>query len=486
MPRAPLQHYVPASFSIGGCAIFLSLIGMLIFQQGGTAQQLRSSMDHTRALLADVNELNVLTRDAERGQRGYLLTGMPEYLAPYKVAIEQLPPLYEHFRQLVADNPLQQQQSVMLWSLIQQKLAELAQTIQLRTDSGDDAARHVVQGDLGRSLMAQITAALDVVLTEENRQLAERRSAIGRTDATIRLLTAGGSVLAVLSLGLAALMLRRGAARQRRIEQEKEQQRRELEQSNADIVRHADLVRYTEALERSNTELDDFAYIASHDLKEPLRGLFNNARFLHEDYAEKLDREGVSRLLRLGYLCQRMEQLINDLLYFSRIGRQELGIQLTDLNEIIRDIEMMSETTLQECNAAIVIPNELPRISCDKTRISEVFRNLIVNAIKYNDSATKLVEVGYCDEIKTRDGTETQVFYVKDNGIGIAEEFHEDIFRIFKRLNAEDDDKKGTGVGLTFVRKIVERHGGRIWLASALGEGTTFYFTIAQGAAYAA
>src|ERR1700730_3066033 len=180
-----------------------------------------------------------------------------------------------------------------------------------------------------------------------------------------------------------------------------------------------------------------------------------------------------------------MEQLVNDLLYFARLGRQELAIQPTDLNAVIRDIEMMSETLLQEHNAAIVIPHPLPSISCDKTRITEVFRNLITNAAKYNDNDVKRIEIGYLDEVKTKDGVARQVFYVRDNGIGIAEEFHEDIFRIFKRLNAEDDDKKGTGVGLTFVRKIVERHGGRIWFDLSPGEGATFYFTLDQGAAYA-
>ena len=243
---------------------------------------------------------------------------------------------------------------------------------------------------------------------------------------------------------------------------------------------------HVQALERSNKELDDFAYIASHDLKEPLRGLFNNAKFLHEDYADKFDSEGVRRLLRLGYLSQRMEQLVNDLLYFSRLGRQDLAIQPTDLNAVIRDIEMMSETLLQERHAAIVIPHPLPRTLCDKTRITEVFRNLITNAVKYNDSPSKRIEVGYLDAVNTAGGLEREVFYVKDNGIGIAEEFYEDIFRIFKRLNAEDDDKKGSGVGLTFVRKIIERHGGRIWIESTFGAGATFYFTIGQGQAYAA
>ncbi len=248
----------------------------------------------------------------------------------------------------------------------------------------------------------------------------------------------------------------------------------------------AELAGHIAALERSNQELDDFAYIASHDLKEPLRGLFNHAKFLREDYADKLDQEGVNRLMRLGYLTQRMEQLVNDLLHVARLGRQELAIQPTDLNTVIRDIEFMSETTLAERNAAIVVPRPLPTIFCDTTRIAEVFRNLITNAVKYNDRDLKRVEIGFIDVPPAARGSQTDIFYVKDNGIGIAEEFHEDIFRIFKRLNAEDDDKKGTGVGLTFVRKIVERHGGRIWLASRLGTGTTFYFTLDQGAAYEA
>jgi signal transduction histidine kinase len=270
-----------------------------------------------------------------------------------------------------------------------------------------------------------------------------------------------------------------GRAERKAIEQQlhyaKQKEAAERKRQDAEVARHV------AALERSNKELDDFAYIASHDLKEPLRGLFNNARFLQEDYADKLDQEGVDRLARLGYLCQRMERLIDDLLYFSRLGRQDLAIQPTDLNAVIRDIEMMSETTLKERNVTIVIPRPLPPISCDTTRVTEVFRNLITNAAKYNDNEVKYVEVGYLDEVKTKGAVERQVFYVKDNGIGIPAEFYEDIFRIFKRLNAEDDSKKGTGVGLTFVRKIIERHGGRIWLDSAPGEGTTFYFTIGRG-----
>jgi len=480
MPRALLLYHVPATFIIGSCAIFLCLIGLLTFQQVSAANQISASIGHTQTVLGDVNELNILIRDAERAQRGYILTGAPDYLAPYLAALQRLPSLRQHLQQSIGENPRQQLQLVTLSSLLQRKLAEMKQTIQLRTSSGEQIARRVILEDLGRFLMMQITASLSAIAAEANSQLAERTAAIEHAAAMIRLLTACGSVLAVLCLARAGLIVSRGAERRRAIERQSgEERRRELEQANADLARQ------TAALERSNAELEDFAQIASHDLKEPLRGLFNNARFLNEDYADKLDQAGVNRLLRLCFLCQRMERLIDDLLYFSRLGRQELGAQSTDLNAVIHDIEVMSEAILTESNASIVIPHRLPTLSCDKVRITEVFRNLIVNAIKYNESATKLIEVGYRDEVQTKGVTKKHVFYVKDNGIGVAEEFHDDIFRIFKRLNVEDDDKKGTGVGLTFVRKIVERHGGLIWLESALGEGATFYFTIAQGAAYA-
>jgi two-component system, LuxR family, sensor kinase FixL len=231
---------------------------------------------------------------------------------------------------------------------------------------------------------------------------------------------------------------------------------------------------YIAALSRSNQELDDFAYIASHDLKEPLRGLSNNALFLKEDFQDVIGEDGNRRLARIMFLCERMERLVNDLLYFSRLNRQDLAIQSTDLNAVIADITQVMQCGLDEANARIVIPTPLPTITCDMPRTTEVFRNLITNAVKYNDKPEKIVEIG----CKQDDGR--MAFFVRDNGIGIHERFHSDIFRIFKRLNDEPDAVKGTGVGLTFVKKIIERHGGRIWLESELGQGTTFYFTLAE------
>jgi PAS domain S-box-containing protein len=241
------------------------------------------------------------------------------------------------------------------------------------------------------------------------------------------------------------------------------------------------LLAHTHALERSNKELDDFAYIASHDLKEPLRGMHNHARFLLEDNEAKLDAESAKRLHRLVYLSQRMEKLVNDLLYFSRLGRQELAYQATDLNAVIRDVEGTIEHFLLERGAHIQMPAPLPTIICDKPRVAEVFRNLITNAVKYNDRTEKLIEIGALPSMRTPDGRVVHdVFYVRDNGIGIDVEFHQEIFRIFRRLQA---DQEGTGVGLTFVKKIIERHGGDIWIDSRRGEGATFFFTL-QGTSH--
>lgn len=221
-----------------------------------------------------------------------------------------------------------------------------------------------------------------------------------------------------------------------------------------------------EALLRSNRELDDFAYIASHDLKEPLRGLHNHARFLLEDYEDKLDEDGKHKLGRLIYLSQRMEKLTSDLLYYSRLGRTETEPEEIDHEEIVLDIK---ELLADKENTSINIKGTLPKIMGEHVRIEELYRNLITNAIKYNESANKDVEVGV-----TKDGS----LYVKDNGIGIDPKFHDDIFKIFKRLHKREAYGGGSGSGLTFVKKIIDSHNGKIWVESAVGKGTTFYFTL--------
>jgi light-regulated signal transduction histidine kinase (bacteriophytochrome) len=251
------------------------------------------------------------------------------------------------------------------------------------------------------------------------------------------------------------------------------------------VMRQADeLARINVELERSNDELDAFAYIASHDLKEPLRGIHNYSSFLMEDYADVLNQEGVDKLQTLVRLTQRMEDLINSLLHFSRLGRIELSLHDTDLNRIVSHVESVAKISYPEAAIAIQVPRSLPTIYCDFVQISELFTNLMSNAIKYNTQPEKQVEVGYltpAEFLQQNPGSKisTLVFYVKDNGIGIRERHLEHIFRIFKRLHGQSHYGGGTGVGLTIAKKIVERHGGKIWVESTYGVGSTFYFTLA-------
>lgn len=240
------------------------------------------------------------------------------------------------------------------------------------------------------------------------------------------------------------------------------------------VLRKADeLAQLNIELERSNNELDAFAYIASHDLKEPLRGIHNYSNFLIEDYGETINEEGKNKLKTLIRLTQRMEDLIDSLLHFSRLGRVDLSMQETDLNDLVhRSLDLLS-ARIEEIHIDIQIPRPLPTIYCDRVQLGEVFNNLIANSIKYNDKAEKWIEIGYIDEPPL-----PITFYVRDNGIGIRDKHFEAIFRIFKRLHGPTKYGGGTGAGLTIAKKIVERHGGKIWVDSTYGQGSTFYFTL--------
>jgi signal transduction histidine kinase len=260
--------------------------------------------------------------------------------------------------------------------------------------------------------------------------------------------------------------------------QQLERLNRELEQRvaerTAELQERAETLQQLNAeLRRRNQELDAFTYIASHDLKEPLRGINNYAQFLIEDYAEKLDDEGRQQLGAIQQLIRRMEDLLNSRLHYSRVERAELSQKELDVTQVVREALDQLQARLHGERVQVHLPQSLPTVRGDRAQLIEVFTNLLSNALKYNDTTEKWVEVGVRDA--TNGGP--PVFYVRDNGIGIAPEHQEKIFEVFRRLHARDAYGGGTGAGLTIVKKIIERHGGRIWVESTPGEGSTFYFT---------
>lgn len=228
------------------------------------------------------------------------------------------------------------------------------------------------------------------------------------------------------------------------------------------------------SLERSYIELDSFAYVASHDLKEPLRGIHNYSRFLLEDCAHQLRPEDIDKLRAMTRLTQRMEDLLDSLLSYSRISRTELRRQNHDLNQVVADALDSLSVLVAESGTEIRIPRPLPVASVDATAVSEIFSNLISNALKYNNKPAKWLEIGFLDQDE-----DPVVFFVRDNGIGIDAEHFESIFKIFRRLHGPKEFGGGTGAGLTIAHKIVQRHQGRIWVESSPGSGATFFFTLA-------
>ena len=231
-------------------------------------------------------------------------------------------------------------------------------------------------------------------------------------------------------------------------------------------------------LTRSNDELDAFAYVAGHDLKEPLRGIYKNAYHIKEELSagNGLGEAHGERLDLMMRLTLRMDNLLDALLNVARIGRVGLDYEEVDLAAVVTEALEMLGSRLTDGALEVRVPRTMPHMTCDRARVREVFANLISNALKYNDKPHPWIEIGYLDA----DGVLPQVFYVRDNGIGIESRHRERVFQIFKRLHPRDAFGGGAGAGLAIVRKLVEQHHGRIWFDAQPGVGSTFYFTLEE------
>lgn len=231
--------------------------------------------------------------------------------------------------------------------------------------------------------------------------------------------------------------------------------------------------KYTTQLEEKNKELENFTYIASHDLQEPLRTVIGFVELLNKEYSEKLDENANKYLVYISKTSNRMSTLIKRLLEYSDIGHNK-ALEMVDCNSLIRDVQDDLAIKIAETNATIQI-DELPQVKGYKTELRLLFQNLIINAIKYCKKNTSpeinisaITEKGYWK------------FAIKDNGIGIPPEYKEKIFLMFERLHC-NSEYEGTGIGLAHCQKVVSLHGGKMIVDSQLNEGSTFYFTIPNG-----
>jgi light-regulated signal transduction histidine kinase (bacteriophytochrome) len=232
------------------------------------------------------------------------------------------------------------------------------------------------------------------------------------------------------------------------------------------------LARRAEDLARSNADLEQFAYVASHDLQEPLRMVSSYMQLLSERYEAELDETGQRYIHYAVDGASRMQSLVRDLLSFSRVGSRGLEKVPTDLNRVVGQTLNNFEVAIKECGA-VVTSDDLPAVNGDPGQLTQLFQNLIGNAIKFHGATQPEVR------ISAERQPDEWLFTVTDNGVGFDAKYAERVFVIFKRLHSREE-YPGTGIGLAICKKIVERHGGRIWAESEIGRGTTIFFTLPQ------
>ncbi|MBI5215905.1 MAG: PAS domain S-box protein [Ignavibacteriae bacterium] len=237
---------------------------------------------------------------------------------------------------------------------------------------------------------------------------------------------------------------------------------------------HQETIQKSAEIERRNKELDDFAYVVSHDLKEPLISVEGFCNILQSDFSNSISEEGKEYLDSIVSASGRMKGLIDDLLMLSRISRPSDVFKPVNLEEVINEVKADFVYTLTQKNAMLILEDPMPTVFGNRSHLKILFQNLISNALKFNDKERPTVEIGFLNAENN-----SYLFFVRDNGIGIDKDYYEKIFVIFQRLHPREQ-YEGSGAGLAIVKKIIEMHKGTIWVESIPGQGTTFYFTLTK------
>lgn len=452
---------------IAGFGVALALlicVGILSYWSVVQNANERQWVGHTHLVLEKLDALSANLIDAETGERGYLLTGKESYLAPYNGAASKLRENSKDLRQMTADNPVQQRTLDGLETVMAARLAILQHEIDIRRQAGLAAAAHFVAESSGKQETGQARMEIAAMRQEEDHLLVQRSLGVERTSLRTRVVIITGNALAVLLLLSAGIVVQREMVRRKDAEDE-------IRLLNVDLERRVEeLAKSMKDLARSNSELQQFAYVASHDLQEPLRMVASFTQLLGKRYKEKLDDDARDFINYAVDGATRMQTLITDLLSYSRVGTQGKPLESTQCDEVLDRVLSNFKLAVKE-SGAVITRDPLPTVMADALQLGQLFQNLIANAIKFHGEGSPSVHVS-----AERRGGDWEIS-VRDNGIGISQEYADRIFVIFQRLHTKTE-YPGTGIGLAICKKIAERHGGRIWVEPSPGGGSTFRFSI--------
>jgi signal transduction histidine kinase len=458
--------------------ITLSLIVGNAWLARNTINSLSATQDsllNTSDVLNNLNRLHVLILAAESGQRGYLLTDDESYLAPYDDALNELSRQIERVDALKSELPRQKDRINTLLALTREKINELVKTVGLALGQKERSAIGIVMSGRGRNIYQDIKSTFDEIEEAENefrfRLFANLNQAEKEARVTFLISAITSSLLLLGMVVLAFINIRIERRHRLNLEQQNELLINKVNESTQELKV------YAEELQRSNRELEDFAFVASHDLQEPLRKIRAFGDRLSTSYVDDLDDRGIDYIQRMRNAAERMSDLISDLLDFSRITTRSKDFVLVNLDEVLNTVIDDLDIVITESEASIH-RDPLPTVMADPNLMYQLLLNLLANALKFRQVDVKpMVTIRYQqteEQQASADSTNcTHIISVVDNGIGFEQEYADKIFSPFQRLHGRDE-YKGTGIGLAVCRRIMERHKGSISAISQLGQGATF------------
>jgi signal transduction histidine kinase len=458
-------------------------------------------------LLLTTQRLLTALVDQETGIRGYAVNGRPADLAPYDRGVGEEATAEATLLRLLDDRPELADQVRQIQSLTRAWRADVAAPVIAASQDGDRTRAQAGISDNARDRFDEIRDRVGRLQDQLNASREATVQAVnGASGRLVDLLIAAGLVIVLAGIMLAVLLrylvigpvarlaaevrhvvggdydhvvATEGPPEVRRLAGDVESMRRKIVRDLQEVRRARVLIEETnrqleaqaEELTRSNRDLEQFAYVASHDLQEPLRKVTSFCQLLQRRYAGQLDERADQYISFAVDGAQRMQRLINDLLAFSRIGRMTSGFTDVDLDQVVREAVSQREAALTETGGSVTWAG-LPVVRGEEPLLASLIGNLISNSIKFHRPG----EPPRVHLAARRVGDEWE-FSCADNGIGIDEEYADKVFVIFQRLHAKEV-YPGTGIGLAIAKKIIEYHGGRIWLDTSVDQGTTIRFTL--------
>lgn len=454
MLRWRVETQVLAGFVLA--VIVLAIIGGSLYRTTARFIATSEALDRSQRAVNMLEGIYSLLNQAESRQRAWLLLGDDVELHTRSDVLVRVDTLLGELETLTADMPASQVRLPALRSGIAIRLRMLDAVLDAYRREGVEAGRRQLAAGSGRAEMERVLAMIVAMQAELGQQIAAERQSAERS--ATRTLSMLGLLLLLVAAALAALYA--GIRRETRERLASEERRRSL----------------IAELRSANGELENFAYVVSHDLKAPLRGIGSLADWLLADYTAALDEQGREYLSLMKNRVLRMDALIDGILAYSRVGRTAQTHSPVDLSALVNQtLQLLAPPP----GITVDVEDGLPVVEVDPTRMQQVLQNLIGNAIAHRDKPQCRIRI-YCADL----GEQWQIS-VADDGPGIEPRHQERIFQLFQVL-APRDRKESTGVGLALVRKIVELHGGRIWVESQPGAGATFHFTLPKSASPAA